>query len=311
MADHFTALPLELLRETTKDLCLLDRLNLRSVFKKDQQTTIIDLIGSALKILYVAPTKNSLARFKRLCESEFFRHQIETVVFLNVQLQYPEQSDVYDPSLRDFSHFRNTWCRGQHLHLARQTYDIYWNLIEEHEGETPTCKDIVEAGARKLTKLSSVALQMRIEEDGLNADALFYQPDYAHARQLKGLFNLESRQFRVIQELRSTHLYGLPVQSFAPGFFHTAPQNITTLRIDVMQIWDGFEGRNLERDLRSVTSKLERLTITCCATVAPEHCADQCAGWTRLARSATRLKQLTFHGLGGYNYNTFTIIDHF
>ncbi|EME77431.1 uncharacterized protein MYCFIDRAFT_200698 [Pseudocercospora fijiensis CIRAD86] len=161
--DYFTELPLEMLQHIASYLGAWDELKLRTVFPKTKQQIMVGTLGELISTVYVSPTKTSLEHFCKIAAPSFFAEHIRKLVYIPRAL---------DETIDDLLSVVE----------ARKTCDEFNHIVSEHKTDhsawSSTIDDFVlkflRKGLARLQGLKVVVLANNIQDDGLNATALWY-----------------------------------------------------------------------------------------------------------------------------------------
>ena len=188
----FTNLPLELLQGITSHLNLHNRLKLRTVFKKQQEDVVVDLLGGAMKTLHVSLTDRSILHFEKITNADFFSKQIDTIAYLPYVLPHvirdedPEQWDGWEKiQERTFEDYRQSGCVKEAeltLKEVRRSYATYRDIREQHiafpnyshHALDSMLMASLEHGLSRLQNLRKLEVVSSIQTEGLNASSLVY-----------------------------------------------------------------------------------------------------------------------------------------
>ena len=321
--DKFTNLPLEMLQGIAAHLDLHNRLKLRTVFKKEQEDVVVDLLGGALKTLYVSLTEVSISHFESITSSKFFAKHIDTIVYLPYVLSYVVRDDsiVYQEDVE--RHFDEYWT-GEHgqsdfnLSEARRSYAIYRDIYQQHRAYSsyrdPDIDDLLkvtlQAGLKRLRNLHSMVVLPVIRAEGLNASSVMYEEKFASRQSAKVQGNLLSQdKFNraAVATVRDHFSYNFSYRRMVPYtdvIFRAMEE--ATVQLRVLSIGDFEDEQFMDTDLnyfgqvamrssgdRDALRHVEDLTVGVYDTEDGDGPGPRARNWKTIAHSVKMLQRLT------------------
>lgn len=198
--DNLNALANELLLQIAHYLNLPDKLKFRLILSKKHKSLLLPLLKPSLSRIYVSPTGDSVSRFTELCKSSFFGPHITEVVFIPCHLGN-DQEEVDD--LKDYIRLCEPGTRRRDvprksetgwLKMAERSFALYKQLVAKHQPiiEQSFCggsgidddadeafKINIASGLSHLQHVTAIRVQEKIDREGLNACALWYDDKFA------------------------------------------------------------------------------------------------------------------------------------
>ncbi|KAF7187937.1 hypothetical protein HII31_10837 [Pseudocercospora fuligena] len=214
-SDKFTSLPLEMLQHIAGHLSLWDRLKLRTVFPKNQEEVVVNLIGDALKMVYVSPNKLSLGNFENIAASGFYQTHIRSIIYVPRVICCGYEGDGFD----ELGYDSLQAYRDAHPALSRpdaaESFALYQRLLEEYDFDNSVDMDTLEneesearirdrlrKGVQKLPNVTEISISTAIESEGLNASCLAHSRAFDKYQNIRGSNNCR-RDVSTIQACNS------------------------------------------------------------------------------------------------------------
>lgn len=291
------------LSSTAADDLHLNPLMLASINEAD--------LMEGLKILYVSPTKTSLANFTATTNSAYLAPYVEHLIFLPRALDSAggdDMDDMYD----DHEAENDARLALEEVHEDRQIYDDLKaeyqfgsdDLNDEDEQRTLEHGVIIQlqAGLINLPNLTAISIHNFITRPGLNASPLWFSDSLQEEYMLKGHAGVRDSAagISVTDFFRNVYVGAQRVDTIFRALAPYLSSRKMLAKIKTLTLGDGqfnqLHGAQLEdfdfEDVADLFTNLTKLTISATSFVLN---STVCEFWQNTIRCARNVQELTIY----------------